>query len=392
MLSSVKWLSAAAVAVLALAPSARAQVGALPNSPLFQVNPYLAAYRQNLAVGRAAPQILPGAGAAIPPLANPYLGAATLGSTPFIGADPYTAGLASPFFNPYLTFADPFGGYFRGVADLTSAYGRYAIDMNQARLINQQVLQAKIETRRKLFDEWRYERENMPTAEDMRKQNRERDLAYARQSPPLTAVLDGSALNTLLGHLKERHSRDQRGPDVRLDEEAMRRVNVRPPAGGNIGLLRNGANLNWPESLRGGRFDEIRRQFEQNAVEAVNRARANGRVDAALMKNLQTDFQALNDELRRSVDVLSPTQYIDARRYLNLVEDALLALRDPNVQNYFNRTYEARGRTVSDLVEYMNQKGLEFAPAVPGDEAIYRALFNSLAAYDDAISRVAVNK
>jgi len=69
--------------------------------------------------------------------------------------------------------------------------------------------------------------------------------------------------------------------------------------------------------------------------------------------------------------------------------DALLALQDPNVAHFFDRKYEARGKTVGDLVDYMSKNGLRFAPAVPGDEAAYRALQTFLAAYDDGLTRLA---
>src|SRR5262245_28882720 len=59
-------------------------------------------------------------------------------------------------YNPYSYYYDPLGGALRGVGDLTISYGRYIQDYQRSRLINQEVERSKIETRRRLYDEWRY--------------------------------------------------------------------------------------------------------------------------------------------------------------------------------------------------------------------------------------------
>jgi len=424
-----------AVATLIGTETAQAQVPIRPGvvyrqNPNLGINPYLAAYGNNLAaLGRAYGSFY----RSIPPYAlgynpyptalnfgpaynvpyttpsmNPYtaggygagMGAATLTSNPYANSpgmlDSSGSGTGSPYYsNPYTSYYDPFGGYFRGVADLTSAYGKYQIDVNRARLLNQEVERSKIETRRKIFDEWRYERMNMPTAEDVRQKNREIDLTRARRDPPLAEVLTGSTMNTLLSHLKEAHGKNQRGQSLPIDEDLLKKINVTSGHGGNIGLLKplaSNGKLTWPLSLRTSEFDKLRRQTEFDAEDAVSRAKTNGEVDAALMTRLLDDAKQLHKKLEDSVGDLTPTQYIEGKRFLHLLDDALRALQDPNVNNYFNRKYEARGKTVGDLVDYMNKEGLSFAGAMPGDEAAYKAVQNLLGAYDDNLTRLASNK
>jgi len=205
-------------------------------------------------------------------------------------------------------------------------------------------------------------------------------------------VLSGSSLNTLLSHLKEAHAKGQHAPSLPLDDEMLKKLNVTSGHGGNIGLLKNGGKLSWPLALRGDAFDKLRRRFEFNIDDAISRAKINGRVDAALMKDMLADAKDLHKTLEESVGDLSPGQYIDGKRFLNLLDDGLRALQDPNVANYFNRKFEARGKTVSDLVDYMAKEGLTFAASVPGDEAAYRAIQTFLGAYDDALTRLASNK
>jgi len=166
---------------------------------------------------------------------NPYLsgyspfagyGASTLTS---IGRDPNydnTGYSGSGYGNPYLAIPDPYRGYFTGAADLTTAQGKFHINWQQARLLNQQVEQSKIDTRRKLMEEWRYIRANMPTAEDMRLQTRDRELTRARKDPPFVDILSARALNNLMDHFKEMQAKGTVGPDVTLDPEMLQSINV----------------------------------------------------------------------------------------------------------------------------------------------------------------------
>ena len=51
------------------------------------------------------------------------------------------------------------------------------------------------------------------------------------------------------------------------------------------------------------------------------------------MKDIKGDFKALTDRLSESADELSPSQYIEARRFLNQLGAAIRALSDPKVAN-----------------------------------------------------------
>jgi len=317
---------------------------------MFSVNPYLAQNAYNLAfAGRALgayyrsippyalgynpyPSVLnygpayntPSAGPAV----NPYMatapglgGNATLTSNPY-GASPGalsssgSPGASAPYYaNPYSSYYDPFGGEFRGVADLLNAHGKYELDHNRARLLNQEVERSRIETRRKIVDEWRYERSLLPTAEDARQRTREIELTRARRDPPLAEVLNASTLNSLLSHLKDAHAKGQRASakDLpALDEDTLKKINVTSGHGGNLGVLKplaNGGKLSWPLPLRSPTFDQLRRDFEARAEDAVNRAKINGEVDASLMKDLLVDVKQLHRTLEDSVSDLSTATY-----------------------------------------------------------------------------------
>ena len=66
---------------------------------------------------------------------------------------------------------------------------------------------------------------------------------------------------------------------------------------------------------------------------------------------------------------------IDRRTFTTLLAGTVAA---PNM----SWGQAAKGKTVPDLVSYMKNKGLSFAPAVAGQEPAYAALHQALAAYD----------
>jgi len=176
-------------------PSAVAQQPAVqnpPNQPNPAANPNFRVTPLQLGGQQAAPAVDPNAaalapgvgsplttpivpGAATGSLSNPYMNGS--GSSPnrygsLIGPNsiPYYNPYSYPNYNPYYGYgySDPYGGYLRGIADITNANAQYYAIIQQARIIQQAANQSALDTRRKWFDQIRYERSVMPTPEDIR--------------------------------------------------------------------------------------------------------------------------------------------------------------------------------------------------------------------------------
>lgn len=335
------------------------------------INPYTVPYGQG-------PIIAPGL----------YGGTATITSSPYgttqTASSPYGGG----GYNPYFPGFDTGGGYLRGVADVTNANAQYQVTIQQARLTQSQADMAKLDLRRRIFDEARYERMMTPTPEDVRIANMNADLNRARREPPLTEIWSGKALNDLYLYLAGQQAKGNRGPNIPLDEDMLKRVNLTSGVGGNIGILKDDGKLQWPLSLLNPEFMESRKRFERNADEIVKRLKFGNSPEAATLKDMQAEMKRLRDTLAKSVGELSPTQFIEAQRYLNHLDDAVKALQDPNVGNFFNQKWNAKGRSVAELIKSMSDQGLRFAPAAPGDEPAYRALHQALNAYDAGIAQL----
>jgi hypothetical protein len=95
----------------------------------------------------------------------------------------------------------------------------------------------------------------------------------------------------------------------------------------------------------------------------------------------------LHNLLLRHVNKVAFSQYSEAKRFLNQLDDGIKAFRQPDVLNFVNGKYNLKGTTIADVVKHMSENGLVFAPATPGDEAAYRALQLALAAYDTELAR-----
>jgi hypothetical protein len=276
---------------------------------------------------------------------------------------------------------------------VTTANAKYEQTTQQARLEREKANQAHLQTRRSIAEEAEWERGRMPDPEKVRERDAQAALSRARRDPPLTEVWSARSLNALLDHLSSQpRGQLAKGPNIPLDEETLKSINLAAgdsPA--NAGLLKDDGKLQWPRSLQSPEFKEARTRLGRLMEEAVQKLKfnPNAPVPPGLLADMRNDLDALSRRLNGSVGELSPSQYIEARRFLNQVRDALAALGDPKVGAYLNPGWAGKARNVAELVDYLKSKGLRFAAATPGDEPAYAALYRALADFDAALPRVA---
>jgi hypothetical protein len=298
-------------------------------------------------------------------------------TSPGYGSPGFSPGWDPGYTNGYQPFYDPFSGFLQGAASVISADGRFRINNQQANLMREQVRSAHIDNNRKAFDEFLYERANRPTWLDDLERQRKLDLRYALSNPSGSEILQGISLNTLLDSLKQMQTKGGAGADVPLSEEILGQINVTAGAGVNPGLLK-AERLTWPVGLAGTDFADDRKKVERNLAAAISEAER-GPVETGRIQDLSTAVEKMNEDLGARIGEITPSQYIEARNYLRLLNDAIRALSGPNATNYVNNKYAAKGKTVADLVK--NMSGLKFAPATPGSERAYKDLYEKLVAY-----------
>ena len=207
--------------------------------------------------------------------------------------------------------------------------------------------------------------------------------AVPGQEPPPGEVYLGKALNGLLQQLVAAHSQGRRGPKVTLDAALLAHINLTSERGGNFGLLKNGGKLNWPPIFADKSFRGDRARTEEIIGTALRQLRTDPTkpLGNPMTEELAATVKRLLGSLMEKVGDLSPSEYITARRHLNRLQDAVRVLGNPDAAKYLDGTYAARGETMADLVEHMKRQGLRFAPAVPGEEKAYQALYAALVKY-----------
>jgi hypothetical protein len=294
-------------------------------------------------------------------------------------ASPYSSGY--PFYPGYLP--DYNAGFIQGTADILSASGSLAIRQEQARLINQQVVAAKLENQRRLWDLWLYERYNMPTLQGER--DRANQLATRRAlDPDTTEILHATALNQLLKELKGKPP----GQPIPLNETILKQINFIDAGGGNLGVLKpavDGNSLHWPQSLRGEAYQEEVREINRGASAALADLAGKGTVGAGELANLGTAIARLKAKVQANQEGMAITDQIEAKRFLNQLSSAHQGLGKPKAADVIPGRVGPKGKTVPELVNNMHSAGIVFGAATDGDEAAYVALYNSLQAYAQSV-------
>src|SRR5262249_57956128 len=97
----------------------------------------------------------------------------------------------------------PANGYLTGAADVINSQANYLQSYQQSELTKQQVKQSELDTRKKTFEEWKYEQAALPTAEELRLKQAKADLDRALGNPPLTEIISGDSLNVLLTNIQQ---------------------------------------------------------------------------------------------------------------------------------------------------------------------------------------------
>src|SRR5207253_1270480 len=118
---------------------------------------------------------------------------------------------------------------------------------------------------------------------------------------------------------------------------------------------------------------------------AVRQAKVDGRIDASVIDKMASFVDQLQQALPRLARNVPIDQYAEAKTFVKNLDDAVIALKQPDLADYFDGRNALKAKTVPELVRELTDKGLQFAAAVPGDEAAYKAMHGALAGYDKAM-------
>ena len=331
------------------------------------------------------------------PSYNPYTGTGSLGNSPYslstMGGSPYgsSGGYGSSYNSPY-GYQDPVGAALQGYASLTAATGQLQVNYQQARILREQARQASIDTARRRVELENWYRSMQPTPQQLRDQQAAAELTTARKEAPDTDITSGKALNVLLRSI-QRSPALNLAASMALDEDNLKQINLAGAGtSGNVGMLKDVTKISWPETLQDSSYDKQRKRLNQNLVHAVTILKDGDPVPESTLKDIRADYKTINDKINEGADELSAGQYIESRRFLNQLNQAIRALGDKNVGKHFNKTWAAKGKNVAELVAHLTKEGLGFAAATPGDEAAYKSLYLAMRQFEAGLASAQTQK
>lgn len=272
------------------------------------------------------------------------------------------------------------GGAYHGQADLVRAQGELTIQTEQARIEREKANQAKLDTKRKAFDQMMYEKANTPTLTETLQYEAGLSAQRLMTSPMPAEIASGKTLNAMLPLITSLSLKGTQGPTMSLNQDQLHFVNVTVGKdGASLGMLTDGGtNLRWPLTLQGPKQQKVAALIPT----LVSQARS-GSVDAKLYREVAALLSDINEDLRKRFhkEEIDGGEFLESRRFLDSLNQSMQALRSPTSQRFLDGSYAAKGRTIPELADHMTKNGLSFAPANPGHEAVYQALHDSFVAY-----------
>lgn len=343
-----------------------------------------------LGLGAARAQYNPVPPSAVPQ-APPQMGA---GAGPAVAQPPgYVAPVYPPGYPGYAYYPpmDPNYGYLSGAANVIGAQGQFAKDIEQSKLIKEQVKQAQLDTRRKANDQWRYEKALEPTLAEIQAKAQFDTYQQMRGKPSDGAVWSGQAQNVLLANIQRGGPLPAgAGPSIPLDPDVVRQIILTDGRnGGQLAKFAESPKLEWPLALRAPDFQPSRDAVQTMYDTALKQVATTGQAGFETIQGLQRAVSGMQADLKGQIDSLTPDDYMQSKRFLADLGRAARGLGEPSAAQVVAGKWKPQASTVGQLVAQMTQQGLRFAPGREGSEAAYTALYQALRAYDGALGQMA---
>ena len=324
---------------------------------------------------------------------NPYFPTAPgygAGANPYSPVDSY-ANPYSPYnpYNPYYpNYGYGAGSALFGEADIIRAQGQLVNSWEQARILREQALQAKLVTKKQEFDLRMYIKANTPTYTQEQEQVARVTLRRIQTNSLPGEVSSGKALNMLLDDLKRFPDKKISLDPLPLNEEILSHLNVTKTTFG-MGLLRDYGKVVWPveveKLMTGTQRQDIEKQLRHLVKEANNE-----RIDNNVIGEVQKEIDRMREELVKKVNDIPTRPYLDGKRFLQDLYESTRAIERGEAINQarFQRFIDnGKGtRSVQEVTDYMIKEALRFGPAMAGDEAAYRAVHSAMANYNIAMN------
>jgi hypothetical protein len=292
---------------------------------------------------------------------------------PAVPYNPYVPGYYPPNGPGYNA-----GAYLNGSADVMRSYGDVITKQEEARILREKANQAKLDTRKQAFDQMLYEKANTPTYTETVAKESALLLTRVMNNPIQTEITSGKSLNLMLPYVQTLSSHGTMGPPIPIPQSIVNQLNISGSEKSSVGMLRDGGRLEWPVGLMGPHQKNLDKLLPQ-AYDAA----ATGKLTPKLMKDVRTETKALRDDIRKQYqkEEMETSTYLVAVDFYNNLESSVNALEKPDAKKQLSGAYSPRARNVQELIDFMGDNGLHFAPASPGNENAYQVAHDAFVRY-----------
>ncbi len=273
------------------------------------------------------------------------------------------------------------------IADRIAAEGQFLIDWQRARLLGEDVVEKKIENRKREVEQWLQERglrDEEIKRRNLRAHERFVDRLLGepteRDSPSGPEIWSGRVHNDILKELIRRSPEDRSTP---VRGEWLQRVHVRPSGAFSVALFKD-KQLSWPFLLQrplfSGECAKIDDLFERlkGQIDSENKVNNQDLYDMTkAVEELQESLGRRTGQLGDEIE-WSPCNVIEAMRFLKDLHGCLRGLQ--RARTAVLALASPEGKTVAELVAHMRDRGLWFAAARDDDRPEYNALYEAMRA------------
>lgn len=273
-----------------------------------------------------------------------------------------------------------YSSYLHGAAELTRAQGEFLVLREMANVLHQKARIEALAAHKEELKHIEWVRDhNAARFERERIRLKQASEARALRDPQISEILDASTLNTFFRDLKNK-ANAQDAASIRIPEECLPHIHFSVEGNrGNIGLLKRD-KLPWPLPFWRPEFKSEREAFDEQFQQLRGQIAGSG-VDKSQLEALHLRIGAIQDRLRQQCragrdDLWPPSTYITAQGFLRQMKDAVSMLEQEEVALLLQTP---NCHTIQELIVYLRDKGLRFAPATNGTERFYIALHRAFA-------------
>jgi hypothetical protein len=175
-------------------------------------------------------------------------------------------------------------------------------------------------------------------------------------------------------------SAGSQGAPVTIPSSAIKGLNLTIGGAGksSIGMLGKPGPLQWPLALRGPQQKKL-----DKLIPAAVEATKDDTLTPKQLKEIRTEMKSMREDIRKQYqrEEIETSSYSLGLDFFHSLEDSINALERPDAKKQLAGSYTPKASNVQELVDYVTENGLSFAPAIPGNEPSYQVVHDACVRY-----------